>query len=72
MPALTRCRASAHARSGRPTIDEGRQAVLDVSLHLDAPRLEADERMRDCACKHAADATRRVCTRLSSLLHDLE
>jgi hypothetical protein len=33
---------------------EAGDAVTNVRLHVDAARLEADERMRDRACKHAA------------------
>ncbi len=33
---------------------EARDAVANVRLHVDPARLEADERMRDRACKHAS------------------
>src|SRR5204862_81327 len=43
------------ARTVRQADDyEGRSAAVDVSLDLDAPRLQADERMRDCASEHAS------------------
>ena len=39
---------------GQPDDREARQAVANVRLDVDPTRLEADERMRDRACKHAA------------------
>jgi hypothetical protein len=41
-----------------------------MRFDLDAPGLEADKRMRDCTCKHIADATRRMGTTSSGLLHE--
>jgi hypothetical protein len=37
---------------GEPDDRERRYSVLDVRLHLDAARLETDERMGDRACEH--------------------
>src|SRR6185437_9447076 len=33
---------------------EAGNAVANVRLHVYSARLESDERMRDCACKHAS------------------
>ncbi len=68
MPLRTRCRASAHARSGRPTIaKEGRAVLVDVGLDLDAARLEADECVGDRACEHASTLRGETVTTSSSL-----
>ena len=49
LDALARLSAGA---VGQADDHEGRRAVLDVRLHLDATRLETDESMGDRACKH--------------------
>ena len=54
IPERTRSRASWQARSARPTIAKPGNAVADVRLDVDPPRLETDERMRDRACKHTS------------------
>ena len=38
---------------GKADDSEAGETVADVRLHVDPARLEADERMRDRACKHA-------------------
>ena len=48
---LTRLLAGA---IGEADDGEARDAVASVRLHVDPTRLEADERMRDRACKHAS------------------
>ena len=51
---------------GKADDRERRRATLEVGLDLDPARLEADERMRDRACEHAATLggeTLRVCAR---------
>ena len=57
--ALPRLRARA---VGQADDHERRDAVLDVGLDLDPPRLEADERMGDCACEHASTLRRNPST----------
>ena len=54
-PLRTRCFASWHARSARPTIEnDGLLTRAHVCLDLDASGLEADERERDRAAEHAS------------------
>jgi hypothetical protein len=56
-PAAYPCARLGAGAVGQTDDGERRQAVLvHVGLHLDAARLEADERMRDRACEHAVDA----------------
>ena len=43
---------------GEPDDREAREAAVDVRLDLDAPRLEADERVGDGAREHSREATR--------------
>src|SRR5205085_11001546 len=67
IPLRTRCFASWQARSGRPTIANGGQPVLQVRLDLDAPGVKTDERMGDRPCEHLADASGEGVTCLSRL-----
>ena len=48
---------------GEPDDREARNAVADVRLDVDAPRLEADQSMRERACEHTTDATSGIATR---------
>ena len=54
---LPRLRAGA---VGKTDDDERRRPVPYVGLDFDTSRLEADERMRDCACEHASTLRRRT------------
>ncbi len=65
---LRRRNATAHALSrlsartvGQPDDRERRSAAMDMRLNLDAARLEADERVRDRACEHAATLKAKWC-----------
>ena len=60
LDALPRLRARA---VGKADDHECGRAAVDVSFHLDASRLETDERMRDCTCEHAS-TLRGECVRL--------
>ena len=51
---------------GKADDREAGDAVANVSLDVDPPRLEADERMRDRACEHAASLGAQTSRRLPS------
>ena len=71
IPLRTRCRASAHARSGRPTITNAGMPFVTSRLDLDPPRLEADERMRDSRVRARFAATAETVTGASSLRDEI-
>src|SRR5690242_21778854 len=55
---------------GQPEDPLGPLSLLaNLGLDLDPARVEADERMRDSTCEHAADARDRSVTSPWSLLH---